>query len=282
MASNRKGLEMTTAQILTILYSLLICMGGGTLAFLGIAGFFGKAPKATKIAAIVAAVLLLAGICCFAGSLGKPQAIMKVASNVFKGAPKSVEFVTAICCFVVGVVFFVMMQREVEGIGLKIVAVVAVLFGIAMGITAGMSGSVGRPDWVKTLLPFAYLGNALLMGGALFVGLMAVLKETEGLFKKFFIVLVAVAAVQLVCFIAYGIGYGFNFDALLYWGCAIVIGTVVAGGLLALAPKAQAIVFATAACSLVGGFFIRAIVVTLGSASLNLIARAVSHSSAIG
>ncbi len=268
-----------SGQWLTAIYSLLTCFGGGTLAFLGISEVARLAPKTRKAAAVAAALLLLAGGCVFVFTVGKPAGVMAMAVNAIHGSPKSLEFVAAVLCFVVAVVYLVVAFRsDEESSAPRIVGVVGLVLGVLMGVAAGYSMAVGRADWNNFVLPIAYLGSAIVMGGSLFASLMAVLREEAPDFRKVALISLVGAVIQAVGFVVFGALTGFAVDALLYWLGAIAVGTVVPLICLAASPKARALVFASLICSVAGAFCLRAVVLAVGTTSLGLIANAASRS----
>ena len=262
-----------SGQWLTAIYSLLTCFGGGTLAFLGISEVARLAPKTRKAAAVAAALLLLAGGCVFVLTVGKPAGVMAMAVNAIHGSPKSLEFVAAVLCFVAAVVYLIVAFRsDEESSAPRIVGIVGLVLGVLMGVAAGYSMAVGRADWNNIVLPVAYLGSAVAMGGSLFASLMA------PDFRKVALISLVGAVVQAIGFVVFGALTGFAVDAVLYWVGAIAVGTVVPLICLAASPKARALVFASLICSVAGALCLRAVVLAMGTTSLSLIANAASRS----
>lgn len=265
-------------QWLTVIYSLLTCFGGGVLVFLGISEITGVAPKTRRVAALAAALLLLIGGCVFVGSLGHPGRIMAVATNAVKGAPKSLEFVCAVACLVVAVVYAVISFRNEEAeTALKAIGIVGLVLGVLMAVSAGYAGAIGRASWNGIVLPISHLGAGLAMGGSLFCGLMVCLHEDAADIRKLVQVTLVATVLQAVGFVAAGVCSGFALDAMLYWVGAIVVGTVVPLVCLVFSPKAQALVFAALFGSAVGAICLRLAVLSLGTTSLQLIANAASR-----
>lgn len=266
-----------STQWLTAIYSLLTCFGGGTLAFLGLSEAVGLAPKTRKVAAVAAALLLLAGGCVFVASVGRPSAVMAVATNAVHGSPKSLEFVAMLLCLVVAIVYLVVAFRGASDTVLRVVGVVALVLGVLMGVAAGHSAALGRASWCGWVLPVSYVGSALAMGGSLFGSVMAVLREEAADFRKVVLITLAGCVVQAVGVVAFGACSGFAVDALFFWGGAVAVGTVVPLICLAAAPKARALVFAALICSVAGAVCLRALILAMGTTSLGLIANAASR-----
>ena len=267
-----------SGQWLTAIYSLLTCFGGGTLALLGISEVARLAPKTRKAAAVAAALLLLAGGCVFVFTVGKPAGVMAMAVNAVHGSPKSLEFVAAVLCFVAAIVYLIVAFRsDEESSAPRIVGIVGLVLGVLMGVAAGYSMAVGRADWNNIVLPVAYLGSAVAMGGSLFASLMAVLREEAPDFRKVALISLVGAVVQAIGFVVFGALTGFAVDAVLYWVGAIAVGTVVPLICLAVSPKARALVFASLICSVAGALCLRVVVLAMGTTSLGLIANAASR-----
>lgn len=266
-----------SAQWLTVIYSALICFGGGSLAFLGISEATGMAPKARKAAAIAAALLLLAGGVVFVSSLGKPAAAMAIAANALKGSPKSLEFVTMIACVVAAVVYVVVSIRSESETAPKVIGILCLVLGVLMGILAGNSSALGRASWTGIVLPLAWTGSALAFGGALYCSLSAIFKEEDGDLRKLVFIALLGTVVQAAGFIAYGVCTGFAVDPLLYWLGAVAVGTVVTLLCLFASLKVRALVFAALICSAAGGICIRLVLLSLGTTSLGLLGNAISR-----
>lgn len=239
-------------QVSTLIYSLLICFGGGLLAFLGFAELQGVAPKTRIPAAIAAGVLLLAGGVVLALGLPNPAAVMSIAKNAVKGTPKSLEFVAAIVCFVIAIVNIVVTTRAESETPVKVMGGLCLILGVLIGVFSGNAAAVGRAG-TSLALPVAYLGNGLFMGGALFTGLMAVLDDDAKALKRVGIAALCALVVQLVGFVWYGAVAGFTTSPVLFWVGSIVVGVLCAAACLWFSPKVRALLFAAAACSVVGG-----------------------------
>ena len=274
------------AQWSQLIYSLLICFGAGTLAFLGASEAMGKAGKSRKAAAIAAALLLLAGGAAFFLSVGKPSAAIAVATNAAKGSPKSLEFVGAIVCLAVAIAYAIVVFRasayedddEVDtGTVGKVLGIVALVCGIALPLLSGHAASVGRASWMGVAGPAAYLGNALTMGGALFASICVVRSESPSCIRLFAIIAAGVTVLQTICFIVFAVNAGAALDAVVFWLGAVVVGCVASLTCLAASLKMRAAVFGAVACSVVGAVILRLAVTALGTTSLGLIANAASR-----
>ena len=169
-------------------------------------------------------------------------------------------------------------RSDEESSAPRIVGIVGLVLGVLMGVAAGYSMAVGRADWNNIVLPVAYLGSAVAMGGSLFASLMAVLREEAPDFRKVALISLVGAVVQAIGFVVFGALTGFAVDAVLYWVGAIAVGTVVPLICLAASPKARALVFASLICSVAGALCLRAVVLAMGTTSLGLIANAASRS----
>ena len=268
------------AQWLTVIYSLLTCFGGGVLVFLGVSELMGIAPKTRRAAAIAAALLLLAGGCVFVGSLGHPGRINGRGHQRRQGGSQvSLQFVCAVACLVAAIVYAVVSFRDEEGgTTAKVVGAIGLVLGVLMAVAAGCSNALGRAVWSSIVLPVAYFGGGIAMGGSLFLrALIACLHEDASDIRKLLWATLAGALLQAVGFVAAGACSGFAFDAMLYWVGAIAVGTVVPIACLVLSSKVQVLVFAALAGSAVGAVCLRVAMFSLGTTSLQLIANAASR-----
>lgn len=291
-----------------LLHCLLVCFGGGTLVFLGISEVTGTAHRYRKAAAIAAALLLLLGAVALVVSNGGFETTIAKMNNVAKGNFKSLAIVGTIVCLFVAVAYAVVVFRadsyveedeEIDtGTAGKVLGIVAIICGVAVSYLLGsadVSAIARRVPWSQGMVSLAYVGNALAMGGTLFVSLMAALREpdAEGLvlrksdteeFRRFSLFALIATAIQAVTFFAFAAAGSFAFEALVFWGGAFVVGCVVPIACLVMTPKMKALAFAALAGSVIGGVCIRIAVAALvsGNPGLGLIEMATHHASLIG
>ena len=252
-----------------VIFSLLAGAGGALLAFVGLSEVLGLAKKARVPAAVGALVLLVVGGCASVAHLAQPANIMAAAANVFSFSGISVELIMLGVNAIVAVAY-VLTARGESANATKIVGIVGIVTGVAMTFVVG-NGYVmeAQPNWNTPTLPFAYLGSGLATGGALFATLMAALKTDEADFRGIMPWVLGATVVQLVAFLAYGFAIGFAADVLLYWGGAVIVGSVGAIACAAFIAKASTMAYATLVCAVVGGICLRALMWLVGTGFLD-------------
>ena len=264
------------AQWFMLLYGLLICWGGGLLAFAGLAGLLGIVGRARTVGLVASAVLVVAGIVVLALRLGDPTSVMAMASGAMRGSPKSLEFVAAVACFVAAIVVLVADQRTESASVARVLGAICLVLGIALGVVGGLSAAVGRTAYTGALC-VAYLGNALTMGGATAVALVAGCREDLHEARLPIAVALGCAALQLVGVVWYGAQSGAAENAALFWGLAVVVGCLLPLGCLALVRRASVLAFVGAVGAVACGVALRVLVTEGGTSSLNLLAAAALH-----
>lgn len=262
-----------------VIFSLLAGCGGATLAFVGISELLGVAQKTRKVAVIVALALLVVGGCASVLHLAQPANIMAAATNIFSFSGISVELIMLGINVVVCIAYLIASFKDASESVAKGIGIVGILTGLVMAFVVG-NGYVmeSQPYWNTPLLSVAYLGSGIGCGAALFLSLLAACGEdAEGSARLGTVAIVAIA-VQLVTFLAYGAAIGFVGDAAVYWGGAILVGSVGAIACAVVARKTPAAWYGAAACALVGGIAIRATMWLIGYGFIQGFALAASRS----
>ncbi len=256
-----------------LVFGLLAGCGGGMLAFIGLSEIFGVAKGSRLIAVIIALVLLVVGGCASVLHLGQPANIMAAAANIFSFSGISVELIFLGINVIVALVYLVMRKRESSEGSIKVVAIIGMVTGICMAFVVG-NGYVmeSQRNWNTVALPLSYLASGLAMGGTLFVALMVGKKEDVAEVKRMNVWALAALVLQAVMFLAYAVLTGFVLDVLVFWGCAIVIGTAAAIVCTAMVSKNPNLAYGAVACSVVGGIALRAAMWLAGSGFLALFA----------
>ena len=260
-----------------LIFSLLAGCGGALLSSIGIAELLKIGKKTCKIASIVALILLIIGGCASVLHLGQPKNIMAAAANIFSFSGISVELIMLGINVVVAALYLILNARE--NASAKIVAYIGIVTGVIMAFVVG-NGYVmeSQPNWNTITLPLAYLGSGLGCGVALFACLMAAKQEESLDIQKFSIYVIGAEAIQLICFLAYGAALGFSAEPALFWGGAIVVGSVCALCAAIAMRKQVAASYAACACALVGGVCIRALMWIVGTGFLTFFDAAAAHS----
>lgn len=261
-----------------VIFSLLAGCGGATLAFAGLSTVLSVGEKARVPAVICALVLLVAGGCASVLHLGQPANIMAAATNIFSFSGISIELIMLGLNVVVAIVFLVLARGENAG-GIKVVGVVGLVTGLVMAFAVGNGYvMVAQPAWNTPVLPLAYLGSGLAMGATLFAALMVGTKADTAELKKVIPYVVASALVQTVAFLAYAFVIGFAVDALLFWGGALLVGSIGAVVCAALMSKTPNLAYAAVVCAVIGGICFRALMWLVGTGYLDLFSLAATYS----
>lgn len=283
-----------SAQWPQLLYSLLVCFGSGTLAFLGISEVTASAHRSRKAVAIAAALLLLLGGVALVVSRGDINAVISMMNGATRGNFKSLAIVGTIVSLFVAIAYTIVIFRadsyadEDEdadtGTAGKILGIIALIFGIALPILMGLADAPVRVPWTKWAAPLAYLGNALAMGGTLAVSIIALGKSEIREFSRYSLLALVAVALQTAFFAIFAGNAGFAFDALTFWGGVVVIGCVIPLVCMAMAPKIRTLVFVATIGTVIGGICIRLLMQALaaGNPGLNLIFAATQHASLVG
>lgn len=205
------------------LFTLLSSMGGITFACVGLNEFTKKSTVNGFIPGLVAGVIAIIGGFCSVLHLAHVDRIMNALS-----VPTSGIFIEAalIGCLAVCVfIYLICLKREVAA-GVKVFAVLGIVFGIALSFMAGHSYIMAaRPAWDTELLPLGYLCTALPMGTALYWAL-AGKEEPAGKFSAMLTAICGVIALLSVA--AYGAVSGsFSGAGALYCIGAVALAGVV-------------------------------------------------------
>lgn len=251
-----------------VIFSLLAGCGGVTLAFAGLSAVLGIGEKARVPAAICSLVLLVVGGCASVLHLGQPANIMAAATNIFSFSGISVELIMLGASVIVALIFLLLARGDNAG-GVKAVGVIGIVVGLVMAFVVGNGYvMVAQPHWNTPMLPLAYLGSGLAMGATLFASLMVATKAAVADVKKIMPYVVAATALQAIAFIAYAAVISFAVDALLFWGGALLVGSVGALVCAVLMPKTPTLAYAAFVCALIGGICLRALMWLVGTGYL--------------
>jgi anaerobic dimethyl sulfoxide reductase subunit C (anchor subunit) len=260
-----------------VLFSILAGGGAATLAFAGISEFLEVQKKTRLIASIAAIVLLVVGGIASVLHLGQPANVMAAAANIFSFSPISLELLLLGVTTVAAIVYAVVVNGE--GPASKVVGViglvVAVVFCYALG--SSYSGIEAQTSWNSLTLVLAYWASAVAFGGFVFLAAMAAGKETGPATRPLSLIVFLVAILQVVGFVAYGLFVGLdNLDALVFWGCAVVLGSIVplvAVGAVAFMKSVEkpktALLYVGLVTAFVGGIAIRTLMWAAGNGFLD-------------
>ena len=170
---------------------------------------------------------------------------------------------------------------------MRVVAVLAVIFGVAIGFFCGHGYVIdAQPTWSTETLPLAYLGTSLALGAFAYALVAATAKtpadkaaSVEELGGKLWPAVLVCAVVDAVGILAYGLFLGLDAVAtqgVLFWGGAVVCGVVgvlacAIAGMTALAAKAPVpLAVAGVACAAIGGVALRMLMWACATGYINL------------
>jgi anaerobic dimethyl sulfoxide reductase subunit C (anchor subunit) len=254
-----------------VIFTLLVGSGAGTLVFAGISEFFGTQGKTRFVAAVVSLVLFIVGGIASIFHLGHPANVMAAAGQLFSGSPISLELLFLGLAVIVTIAYLAVVRRV--GSASKGVGVAAVVVSLILAYVCGHGYEViaSRPGWATPALSFAYCGSGLTIGGFLFLSLAVIFKEESDILKKLTIIAIIVAAIETVAFIAYGLTAPLGDNALLFWGCVVIVGGVLAlvAGLALFAKQSLgSLSYVGLVAAFIGGISFRVLMWILGSPAL--------------
>lgn len=263
-----------------LLFSLIAGTGGSLLVFNALSELFGYAKRSRMIIIVIAAALVVVGGTCSIFHLEQKRNLMAAATNIFSFSPISLELIMVGLTTFLCIVYFVCLLKEVDARACKVVAVLSILSGLALGFVTGDGYRMGaQPLWNTITLPLAYLGTDLAAGGALYLAVITGLKDTADVGRRPLALSVAMFVVSLAICLAYGLTVGFSLAPMLFWvGVmgATVIGLACAVVLLlkgvSLPVSVAAVVF-----GLCAGGCLRAFMWVLGTGTLDLFTAAAEH-----
>jgi len=249
------------------LFTIVAGTGAATLAFAGIGEFFGAGKKARFFAAIFALILLIAGGCISLLHLGNPVNFMSAATNLFSFSPISLELIFLGLGVIVAVIYLVVVNRE--GSASKIVGICGIVVGALFCYFSGHGYEViaARPAWATPTLTLSYAFSALTIGGFLFLCLQAIFKDDAASIKKVGLIVLIVAVLMTILYIAYGALSPIGDNAMLFWVGAVVVGGVisVAAGVLVWMKSNVPMIYVGILAALIGGIAFRAVMWLAGS-----------------
>lgn len=149
-----------------VLFTLFSSMGGCLFVFVGINEFTKKSKTDGFMPGLVSIILAVVGGLCSVAHLAHVERMMNALSHPTSGI--FVEAVLIGCLVVCVAVYLLCLKRNVAG-GVKVFAVLGIVFGIALSFMAGHSYIMAAiATWDTILLPTGYLLTALPMGAALY------------------------------------------------------------------------------------------------------------------
>lgn len=282
-----------------VFFTLFIALGAGTLGVTGVLAAMGK-DKEIRMPAIVTSIVSVAiGGCASVFHLQHFDRIFNGFGHLSSGITQELIFI--VVTVLVIVVYFVFARKG--GDTPKWVGVLAIVAAVLLVFFMSHSyGMAARPAWNTPMLYAFYLCGAFLFGSAAALALLG----WKGGDTAFAAKLLLIAGVlQTVVVVAYGIvistlggaysaidyyfdsttptramqdasasmvGFLLGENALLFWGGAVLVGTVaplILGFLATKKAKEQALALGglAAVCALLGGIAFRVILYNIGYAA---------------
>lgn len=270
-----------------VLFSLLAGAGGAMLAFAGLSQLLGGSRTVRRRAVWCALALFVIGGLCSVAHLASPLNAISAVTNLLSFSGISIELMLLGASFIAGAVYLVLTREEGRDGAVRVVAVLAVIFGVAIGFFCGHGYVIdAQPTWSTETLPLAYLGTSLALGAFAYALVAAATKtpadkaaSAEELGGKLWPAVLVCAVVDAVGILAYGLFLGLDAVAaqgVLFWGGAVACGVVgvlacAIAGMTALAAKAPAaLAVAGVACAAIGGMALRMLMWACATGYLNL------------
>lgn len=284
------------AQWPLILFTLFMCLTGGTLAVQGIMGVQGKAKEAQMPSLILAFVSLVVGGIAVFMHLQHWERIFNGFGHITSGITQ--ELIAVVVVFVMMVITFVFLRKAKDGQDVpKWVWVLDIVIGFALAVVVSTSYMMpARPNWCTPLLYCYYLAQTFLLGTLAVLTVAAVKKAAEGIepLAKYTMIAGIINLVVIVAYVIYIANVkfsdvGYHIDptdptkalvdpsaglsmimggelALAFWGGAIILGSIVpiVLGFLGKRNEQVALPAAGLVCALVGGVAWRYILYILG------------------
>ncbi|MCL1847660.1 MAG: dimethyl sulfoxide reductase anchor subunit [Coriobacteriia bacterium] len=250
-----------------VLFTVFAGAGAGVLAFAGLGEFLGAGKKARFIASILALVLLVVGGCLSLLHLGNASNFMAAATNLFSFSPISLELIFLGLGVVVAIIYLVLVNRESSAS--KALGVIGIVIGVLFCYASGHGYEViaVRPAWSTPALTFSYALSALALGGFLFLALQMLFKDEATSVKKMAMVVLVVAALETILYVAYGALAPLGESAAIFWVGAVIVGGVVAvvAGVLAWMKNNAGMAWIGLLTVLIGAIAFRAVMWLAGS-----------------
>ena len=186
--------------------------------------------------------------------------------------------------FIAGAAYLVLTREEGRDGAVRVVAVLAVIFGVAIGFFCGHGYVIdAQPTWSTETLPLAYLGTSLALGAFAYDAIAArcgtAADELSGRMPVALVVCAGIATVTLISYVGF-LGFPAAGNEVLLWGGIVacgMLGTVAPALVRLLAPQVPALPADVAGllCAVAGGVSVRMLMWVCATGYLNLFAHTV-------
>ncbi|MCD8199833.1 MAG: hypothetical protein LUD25_02595 [Coriobacteriaceae bacterium] len=213
-----------------VLFSLIAGAGGALACFVGISELIGKARQARFIGIIVAIILTAVGGAFSLLHLQVPQNVMAAITNLGSFSGISLELMMVGLTIVIGIIYAILIKRDVAAVALKVFAVLSILSGLVLTFICGHGYVIeSRAFWDTELLPLAYMGSSLPIGAFLFLAIAKGMKASTEDLRGFRIYTIAAVVISVAFLAAYLIFVGADVagrNILVSWIGVLVCGIV--------------------------------------------------------
>lgn len=127
-----------------VLFSLLAGAGGAMLAFAGLSQLLGGSRTVRRRAVWCALALFVIGGLCSVAHLASPLNAISAVTNLLSFSGISIELMLLGASFIAGAAYLVLTREEGRDGAVRVVAVLAVIFGVAIGFFCGHGQDAGR------------------------------------------------------------------------------------------------------------------------------------------
>lgn len=203
-----------------VAFTCLTGAGGWLLVCAAIDHFKQLTSKTNSVANIVGFVIVVVGGLASVLHLSHPENILgalnRPTSGIFTEAV--LTGLTALMCFI----YFIVERKSTSKGALKVLAVLAAVFGAVLSFSSGASYMMGsQPTWNTPLLPLGFLGVAIPLGVSIYLGI-AKLKGEKNL-KPYCQLLFAAGIIAVILVALYAAVSGALHDAGLWCGIAALV-----------------------------------------------------------
>lgn len=223
-----------------LVFSLLAGGGGALFAFAALSELTGKGLQARLSATITALVMLAVGGCASVLHLASPQNVMAAAANLGSFSGISVELIMLGATFAILAAYAILLWRGGTGAApKKVLAVLGLVSGLVLAFVCGHGYLIdARACWNTELLPLAYAGSVLPVGGFAYLLIEGLRKVDVGeiLSQRLFVLIaVVLSVVSVAAYVVFlGLEVAGRDPAVLYGGIVAcgMAGCAVCAGLL--------------------------------------------------
>lgn len=265
-----------------VLFSLLAGAGGCMFSYVGLSELLGTVKGQRFKLTVIALVITIVGGFCSVAHLAAPQNVMAAVWNLGSFSGISVELMLIGVACIVMVAYLVVLKRGANATALKVLGVLGIVAGLALGFFTGHGYVIeAQTAWNTEVLPLAYLGTSLAMGAFAYLTCAVALKADAADMERAGAAVCVGALAGALASAAYIVAVGFDHAAeagVVLWAgivaCGIVI-TAICGVMAALKKNvggALAVPVVGLVAAFIGGLALRCFMWIMGGGFLTLFA----------